>query len=91
MRDDEITLRADSFNDSRGSGMVVTATVMDKVSHQYRSAIIHEVMQGIADRLIEEWLTAHSAEVLEQIAPGALANTIREGVEKRIAERIFQK
>lgn len=64
----------------------LTAVVSEGVlQSRFGPAILHAFSEGVRQALVERWLDQHAADVLEQLAPGAVGEEVR----KLIAQRVL--
>jgi len=86
--DREITLKVSDH--SSGRGRVFSVEVTDQAFAFYGTALITTIVQALEKRIEDAWWEQHSAELLEQLAPGIIAATIRTKLEAQIAKKVLE-
>lgn len=85
---EEVTIQIDAYDHVSG-GKAITAHFSNAVLNQIGPAVLPGVVNAISDRIVAEWWKTHSAAVLEQLAPGLLAATLRTKLENLIATKVL--
>lgn len=67
----------------------ISALVPDLVLNMYGPKVLEAVMLDITSRIVQHWWDTHSGEVMEMLAPGLIAETIKAKLAAEMAKKVL--
>lgn len=88
MREETITIKVEDFLTTFGDKKQVISAVVSEnlLSRTYLPEVLKEFSAKVVDELTKTWIAKHGEATLEQLAPGAIAQIIRDKVAARVLE-----
>ena len=88
MSEREITIKVDDYrvDDAYGGGkkFIITAQVAQSLMENITPTILNHMIEQIGKQLTDAWMIAHGQAVFEQLAPGAIADAIKQKVTEQV-------
>lgn len=87
MKEKELTIKV---YEDQNYGRVISATIMEQVLQQnYGIAIMQGFAAEVQRQMVEMYIEQHGPEIFESLAPGVMAETIKEKIRGEIAKRVL--